>query len=132
MTERWLPIVGFEGLYEVSDLGRVRSLGRVDSLGRKWSRQLLRLGIAGRGYAKVDLRKQGKYAAVYVHTAVLTAFIGPKPPGHECAHKDGGLRNNRLSNLAWKTHRENEADKVRHGTKLIREKHWNWQGGISL
>lgn len=125
MRERWLPVVGFEGLYEVSDQGRVRSLGRIDSLGRSWPRKIMTPGNGGRGYAKVDFRKDGRYWPVYVHVAVLAAFVGERPAKHEGAHNNGLLRDNRLSNLAWKTHGDNEADKLAHGTRLRGTSHPN-------
>lgn len=121
--ENWLPIVGFEGLYEVSDLGRVKSLGRVDALGRRWPPKLMKDGPSGAGYRKVDLRKAGRYCAVYVHVAVLTAFKGLPVNGQEGAHRNGVRVDNKLWNLAWKTHAQNEADKIAHGTKLEGAKH---------
>jgi HNH endonuclease len=58
-----------------------------------------------------------------VHVLVATAFLGIKPfPKAEVAHKDGNPRNNHYSNLSWKTHRDNEADKRRHGTTLCGER----------
>lgn len=52
----------------------------------------------------------------YVHQLVCEAFHGPRPtPRHEVAHWDGNPANNHASNLRWATHRENEADRVRHG-----------------
>ena len=53
---------------------------------------------------------------VSVHRLVLEAFVGPCPPGCETRHLNGNPADNRLCNLAWGTHRENAADKVRHGT----------------
>jgi NUMOD4 motif/HNH endonuclease len=123
MSERWLPVVGFEGLYEVSDLGRVRSLKRHDRFGRSVRPRILKDGPAGNGYRKVDLSKEGRYTYMYVHIAVLTAFGGPRPLGTECAHRNGIPYDNRYGNLEWKTHVANEADKEAHGTKPARGKH---------
>ncbi len=58
-----------------------------------------------------------------VHKLVLLAFIGPCPEGMECRHLDGVGNNNRLSNLAWGTHAENEADRKHHGTDNQGERH---------
>lgn len=52
-----------------------------------------------------------------VHELVLTTFVGPCPSGLECRHLDGNPARCALANLAWGTHRENEADKYRHGTR---------------
>ncbi len=63
------------------------------------------------GYLTVKI--QGKPRTV--HRLVLEAFVGPCPPGMQCRHLDGNPANNRLENLAWGTHAENAADKIRHG-----------------
>jgi hypothetical protein len=57
----------------------------------------------------------------YVHRLVLVAFVGPRPPGLVCCHNDGNPLNNRVENLRWDTYEANEADKLRHGTKLVGE-----------
>lgn len=120
MTEEWRPIVGFEGLYEVSDLGRVRSLDRLDRLGRRRAGILLRPGIASNGYPTVAL--QGRTHCV--HALVLTAFSGPAE-GRVCRHLDGDRRNSTLPNLAWGSAAENRADADRHGTSVRGEAYRN-------
>lgn len=112
MSETWKPVVGFEGLYEVSDLGRVRGLDRIDGQGRNWPGRILRTQYRANGYA--CLRLSG--CSVLVHHLVLTAFCGSRPEGCEGAHQDGDQRNCRLSNLKWKTPKANGADRIRHGT----------------
>jgi hypothetical protein len=105
--ERWLPVVGFEGLYEVSDLGRVRSLGRVDVLGRRWKPRPLRPTSDGEGYLKVGLTPRGPDGAGVppvlerVGVLVLAAFVGPRPAGHDCCHKNHVPWEHGLSNLHW-------------------------------
>lgn len=125
MSEEWRPVVGFEGLYEVSDQGRVRSLDR-----------LVRSECALRGYprrVRGRLLAPQKHSAGYlqvalcgelrlVHAVVLGAFVGPRPAGKECAHCDGDKHNNRLGNLAYKTHVENVADRTAHGTEVRGER----------
>lgn len=119
MTELWLPVVGYEGRYDVSDSGRVRSKARfVDYVdGRTGSRPELILKptknvrTGGRYIGMVDSagrRKFHKLARV-----VLTAFIGPCPEGLESLHWDDDKDNNRLSNLRWGTRSENMFDRVR-------------------
>lgn len=118
--ERWLPILGFEGRYEVSDLGRVRSL---QCKGRQRSVPLvLRDYAAGSGYRFVCLFDGEKFHQTYVHRAVLTAFVGSPALGMQGAHLDGCNTNNVLANLAWATPLENHAHKVLHGTTLRGER----------
>jgi DNA-binding XRE family transcriptional regulator len=104
--ELWLPVVGYEGLYEVSDLGRIRSLVR----GR-----LMALPICDR-YVRVRLSKDDISKIHNVHSLVCLAFIGPRPEGHDVCHWDGIKTNNRLSNLRYDTRSANHLDKRRHGT----------------
>lgn len=130
-AERWLPVPGYEGHYEVSDRGRVRTLARVISrrMGDGSVQDQLRpekilaqVTYGGRWYPRVTLTVNHKKKTVSVHTLILTAFVGPAPVGMQCRHLDGDLTNTRLSNLTWGTPKENTADKFRHGTVLRGEK----------
>ena len=113
-NERWLPVVGFEDLYEVSNFGRVKSLGRPYCNGvRSFPPRILRPGPSNYGHLSVVL---GRGNTWMVHTLVLTAFIGPRPPGAEGCHNDGNPANNHLDNLRWDTRSNNIRDGVRHGT----------------
>lgn len=113
-TERWLPVPGYEGLYEVSDLGRVRSLPRQVGYGRIKGRILK--ALPGRnGYPRVNLWKDQRAKMHHVHSLVLAAFTGPRPEGYETRHLDGDRCNNTLANLSYGTPSENQHDKVRHG-----------------
>lgn len=115
--ERWLPVVGYEGFYEVSDAGQVRSLPRKGSGGRIMTRSL-----NSNGYPNVTLRKDGAHVTRAVHLLVIEAFVGPRPgPGYQCCHNDGSRTNNSLSNLRWDTVRGNAQDKVLHGTQSYGE-----------
>lgn len=115
VTERWLPVVGWEGLYEVSDLGHVRSLARRTPGGIRGGRTL-RLAVARNGYLCVSLWKLGVGTTRTVHTLVTEAFIGPRPEGHQVRHLDGNRAHPELSNLAYGTPAENSADMKVHGT----------------
>ena len=98
MTESWRAVVGFEGLYEVSDLGRVRSLPRKGTKGGL--RKLSYNAHQGSGQVQVQLRKgRGRYRNASVHRLVLEAFVGPCPKGQECRHIDGDPKNNKLQNF---------------------------------
>lgn len=130
-SERWLPVVGYEGLYEVSDLGRVRSLDRDHTFRDRWGvqrprrirGQLLRPQVVF-GYSKVPLNRQGHGSdRQCVHVLVLTAFVGPRPEGLDTRHLNGVRADCRLENLVWGTKAQNEADKLAHGTLLHGESH---------
>lgn len=122
--EQWRPVVGYEGLYEVSDLGRVRSLGRIDVLGRLRAPRLLKLQRDTEGYLKAVLSPEGmnglaaKTVQRRVNVLVLEAFVGPRPTGHDSCHENDVPDDNRLSNLSWGTRAENIADAVRNRTRL--------------
>lgn len=92
MTEHWLPVVGWEGFYEVSDQGRVR---RVDT------GKIRKCVQAGCRYRAVKLCRPGRIERKYVHVMVLEAFVGPRPDGYETDHLDFDTTNNRLTNLRW-------------------------------
>ena len=119
-NECWKPVAGFEGLYEVSDRGRVWSQPR-----NKTSGGLLKPGLDQSGYLQVDLYRNGKPWKVRVHRLVLVAFVGARPKGMQCRHLDGHKTNNRLSNLRWGTQVENEADKNCHDRVPRGEAHVN-------
>lgn len=120
MTQ-WQPVVGYEGLYEVSREGRVRSLDRVKR--NRWGEYVqpgveLRASSAGDGYAKVALTKDGKLRTRRVHILVLEAFVGRRPDGMQACHNDGNQGNNCIENLRWDTVSANTYDKIRHGTHV--------------
>lgn len=115
--EIWLPVVGYEGLYEVSNKGRVLSLTRATGHHAKRSPRILRLKTCRAGYKSAGLWRDGVARYHGVHVLVLTAFHGPKPHRDmECAHNDGSRDNNIPSNLRWDTKTGNLRDKIRHGT----------------
>jgi hypothetical protein len=121
-TEHWLPAVGWEGLYEVSDMGRVRSLPRQTTRGVLGGQERKPV-VDGWGRPKVNLSIQGHSRCRYISALVAEAFIGPRPPGSHCCHGDGNPANNHLPNLRWDTPARNEADKRLHGTALLGERH---------
>lgn len=122
--EKWLPVVGYEGFYEVSDHGRVRSVDRVItriSRGKAVdvhynSRELSPGSIPPYGYLFIVLSRGNRPSNALVHALVLEAFVGPCPAGMEARHLDGKPANNQLSNLLWDTHRANCDDRAIHGT----------------
>lgn len=119
MNEEWLDIPGYEGLYQVSSLGRVRSLDRtvVSSNGvpRRLKGLVLKQAVASHGYATVSLHRN-KAKSHTVHSLVANAFL-TRPDGPlEVCHDDGSKLNNAAVNLYWGTRADNSRDQVRHGT----------------
>jgi hypothetical protein len=119
MTERWLPVVGWEGDYSVSDHGRVRSepVVVIRTNGRPYTRtgRILQPTAHKSGHLRVTLKRVGQMEIIEVHRLVLAAFVGPKPDGMESLHWDDVPSNNRLSNLRYGTRSENKLDLVRNG-----------------
>lgn len=108
MTTTWLPVVGFEGLYEVSDSGRVRSIRREGTSGGPICH------FERDGYPSVMLSANDRRKPYLVHQLVLMAFVGPRPPGAQAAHRNGDRRDNRPANLYWASPGENYADLKAH------------------
>lgn len=97
MTEHWKPINGYEGLYEVSDLGNVRSL----NLGNRGFTRNLYLKPHKDGYRQVELFRNGQKRMLTVHRLVAQAFL-PNPNGYDQVnHIDFDRSNNDVSNLEW-------------------------------
>jgi hypothetical protein len=113
-AEEWRQVVGFEGFYEVSNLGRVRSLARTVQH-RTWKgnpgTQFIPGGLVRprlrKGYLAVGLHVGGKSQTINVHAVVAAAFIGKRPPGKQVDHKDGVKTNNAAHNLDYKTGLQN-------------------------
>lgn len=95
--EVWISVDGYEGLYEISSHGNLRNSKTLKQLAKS---------IAGKGYVKADLWKDGQRWQTYMHRLVAAAFIGDGP-GKEVNHKNGMKTDNRASNLEWVTSSEN-------------------------
>lgn len=120
-NETWKPVVGYEGLYEVSDHGRVRSLTRKIKCkdGRTQTRKgrVLKANKANNtDHLFVHLCKdlEGKRSRS-VHSLVAEAFLGERPEGLNVCHWDDVPTNNHVSNLRWGTHSDNQQDRIRNG-----------------
>jgi len=140
-TEVWRPVVGYEGLYEVSNLGRVRSLDVRVNCANNATRvkrgKVIYQHEDDDGRMSVHLCKLNRSKTVRVHRLVLEAFVGSCPDGLQCCHWDGNASNNRVENLRWGTQKENEKDKDRHkkrplGEKDVHAKLKNWQAAEIL
>lgn len=103
MKERWKPIPGYEGLYEVSSFGRVRR----SSAGHLYRKDDVLPFELHQGYPRIILNKNGCPHRFNVHILVLETFKGKRPKGKEASHLDDIKTNNHSSNLEWMTHKEN-------------------------
>lgn len=113
ISEEWRPIPGYNGVYEVSNLGNVRSWTKASG------GKLLKPRVSDKGYRYVDLRvhawRNGSPRRK-IHHLVALAFHGPRPEGTLVCHDDGNPANNQASNLKYGTASDNALDAIRHGT----------------
>lgn len=134
--EEWRPVLGYEGLYEVSSLGRVKSLGRTMQYSRirKGVNEFVTRTIRGRimspglshGYRQVSLfSSEGARSGRWVHVLVCEAFHGPRPGNAEASHLNGVSSDNRAENLCWESASANQLRKREHGTMQAGERHRN-------
>jgi hypothetical protein len=107
--ERWKDIPGYKGLYRVSDQGRIKSLIRPYCPEEK----ILKNRLSGSGYDCIHLCKHSIRKQYYIHTLVLSVFVGPCPEGLECRHINLNKRNNFLNNLIWGRHGTKHTDDIR-------------------
>lgn len=114
-NEIWKEIKGYEGLYEISNLGRVRSLPKYDSQGRYHLSHIKSQVDNGNGYLVVNLKHNGRQKMKTVHRLVAESFI-LNPENKRCVnHIDGNKKNNNVNNLEWCTHSENNKHAVKLG-----------------
>lgn len=100
-TEVWKDIEGFEGLYQVSNLGRVKSLARKDIMGRPVKGVLMKQRKTRNGYLLVTLRRNGKRDDRLTHRLVAMAFLINPDNLPQINHKNEEKTNNMVSNLEW-------------------------------
>jgi hypothetical protein len=112
--EEWRPIAGYEGLCEVSSLGRVRSWRH--PRGKRPKPRILKQSLARGGYARVNLYYPRH--GLLVHRLVVEAFVGPIPEGFHVCHNDGIRLHNSVLNLRIDTPLGNNLDQDKHGTRL--------------
>lgn len=125
MEEIWKDIKGYEGLYQISNFGRVRSLERKVK-GRKYRRKFLSIQKNKNGYQKVGLYNSPNHKSISIHRLVALNFI-PNPHNKKCVnHKDGNKENNKVNNLEWVTHSENMKHAFTKGLNFVtKENHSN-------
>ena len=120
---QWLPIKGYEELYEVSDTGEVRSVDRVLSVTNQKEklfkgRVLLQTMNKQVQYKQVSLWKENKGTSYYVHRLVAEAFIPNPESKPEVNHIDGNRQNNHIFNLEWVTSGENSLHASKTGLRV--------------
>lgn len=128
--EIWKDIKGYEGLYQVSNLGRVKSLerkvrhrGRLITIKEKYLKVTISEYSNGYRRTSIGLHKGGKQDSTDVHTLVAEAFIGERPNAKaEIRHINGDATDNRLINLIYGSRSDNRIDMYRYGTKSARGK----------
>jgi hypothetical protein len=103
MLEVWKDVIGYEGIYQVSNFGNVKSLG--NEFSRK--ERLLKLSFQSKGYLTVVLQKYAKRKMVLVHRLVAEHFISNIDNKPQINHINGIKTDNRLENIEWVSHREN-------------------------
>lgn len=106
--EIWKAIEGYEGLYEISNYGRVKSLKR---------KRILKQCLTYKGYCCIGLYKNNKFKSFLVHRLVAMAFIQNPNKFPIINHKDENKANNHVDNLEWCTHKYN----TNYGTGIKRK-----------
>ena len=120
MKEIFKDVLGYEGMYQVSNLGRIKSL--------KYGREIiLKATLDSDSYYRVNLSKEGKQKTKRVHQLVVVAFLNHVPNGNDLVvdHIDFNKTNNNLSNLRIVTHRENSNRKHLKSTSQYTGVYWH-------
>ena len=121
MNEVWKDIIGYEGFYQVSNMGRVRSLDRdiIDKNGIVYSLKgsMREVSSSSRGYQDIGLSKDGEQKTFFIHRLVAESFI-PNPKSLPIVnHIDGDKRNNVVTNLEWVNNSQNILHAVETGLR---------------
>lgn len=112
--ETWRDIAGWEGVYQVSDHGRVRR--HIDYKGRHSSPgRIFTASLCPKGYPQVGLHRAPKTHTIKIHRLVAAAFLGPRQDGMQVNHIDGCKTNNHIDNLEYVTPSENALHALRLG-----------------
>jgi hypothetical protein len=121
MKELWKQIIGYEGRYEISSSGRVKSLAKYCNykISKREVPLILKPCKDGRGYYNFTVVNNGKKKVLLVHVEMAKCFL-PNPNGYKIVrHLNDIKADNRLKNLKWGTHSDNNNDSVKNG-KLFR------------
>ena len=133
INEIWKPVLNYEDLYLISNLGNIKSLDRKTTHQGRWIKTTtffqgkpLRVAKTKGGYCYVSLSKDGKGKKHLLHRLVLQSFIGNNE--NQVNHKDGNKQNNNLENLEYCTAQEN----LLHCTKILKKKIGSLNGHAKL
>jgi hypothetical protein len=125
MEEVWKDIPGYEGMYQVSNMGRVRSLDRYitrNGAPAKITGRILRHKYGKDEYERTSLCKESKVESVIVHRLVAQAFIENPEAKITVNHINGNKHDNRAVNLEWNTYAENNSHAAENGLNKMTEK----------
>lgn len=122
--EEWKPIAGYEGLYEVSNMGKVRSYQNFGN-GLRKEPKVIKPSVNSYGYLCITLCKNRTHKNKSIHRIVAETFIKTDDMGLQIDHVNGIKTDNRVSNLEWVTPKENTLRSVMLGLKPRGEKHGN-------
>lgn len=105
--EIWVPIIGWEGYYEISNMGRVKSIAReTHQCPRPTESRIIKIAVSNKGYCRAPLNKDAKSVPKSVHRLVAIAFISNPENKSTVNHKRGNKFDNRASELEWATSKE--------------------------
>jgi len=123
--EVWLPVKGYESIYKVSNLGRVKVLNRISKDGKIWKGKMLLLSLNSSNYLTVRIGGKTKY----VHQLVAEAFLKHIPCGKKIVvdHINNDSKDNRLINLQLISHRKNLSKDKKETTSDYTGVYWNKQ-----
>ena len=132
-NETWKDIEGYEGIYQISNTGRVKSYDKIYTFTANRSGIIYSCTVLRRGrilklrhdkdnYPRVGLYNKKNYQKWHsVHRLVLNAFAGPCPDNMEACHNDGDPTNNNVDNLRWDTHINNMVDRDKHHNSICKQ-----------
>ena len=130
--EIWKDVAGYDDYYQASSLGRLRSKDRVVTkfsalcgkvVQQHYKGKILNCYLNNDGYYIAHISVDKKRTTPQLGRMVLLAFVGQPLDGQECCHNNGNSMDNKIENLRWDSHLENNRDRVTHGTYPIGSLH---------
>ena len=117
--EIWKAIKGYEGIYEISEHGKVRSLNHLikysDGRSRIQKGRILKTSLSKKGYVRVSLSKQKKRFHTSIHRLLALSFIDNPENKKQVNHINGIKHDNRIENLEWVSNSENQIHAIKKG-----------------